>query len=105
MRRAAFKMKLFPGKKDDYIKRHDKIWPELIKLLKDNGISDYTIFLDEETNVLFAVQKVDENAGSSQDHGNNPIVQKWWAQNIDLMETNPDNSPISIPLTELFHME
>jgi L-rhamnose mutarotase len=105
MKRVAFKMKLFPGKKAEYIKRHDEIWPELRQLLKDNGISDYTIFLDEETNVLFAVQKVDENARSSQDLGNNPIVKKWWAQNIDIMETNPDNSPISIPLTELFHMD
>ncbi|MBL7112001.1 MAG: L-rhamnose mutarotase [Bacteroidales bacterium] len=105
MKRVAFKMKLFPGKKDDYIKRHDEIWPELKQLLKDNGISDYTIFLDEETNILFAVQKVDENSGSSQDLGNNPIVKKWWAQNIDIMETNPDNSPVSMPLTEVFYME
>jgi L-rhamnose mutarotase len=105
MKKVAFKMKLFPGKKDEYIRRHEEIWPELMQLLKDNGISDYSIYLDEETNILFAVQMVDESAMSSQDLGQNPIVQKWWEQNVDIMETNPDNSPVSIPLTEVFHMD
>jgi L-rhamnose mutarotase len=104
MRKVAFKMKLFPGKKEEYIRRHDEIWPELKQLLKENGISDYTIFLDEETNILFAMQKVDENV-SSQDLGHNPVVQKWWDHNVDIMETNPDNSPVTIPLTEVFHMD
>jgi L-rhamnose mutarotase len=105
MIKVAFKMKLFPGKKEEYIRRHDEIWPELKKLLKDNGISDYTIFLDEETNTLFAVQRVDETSMSSQDLGHNPVVQKWWAQNIDIMETNDDNSPVTVQLTEVFHMD
>lgn len=58
MQKVAFKMKLKPGFEQEYQKRHDEIWPELAQLLKDNGISDYTIFLDEETNTLFAVQKL-----------------------------------------------
>jgi L-rhamnose mutarotase len=37
--------------------------------------------------------------------GDNPIVQKWWAYMADIMETNPDNSPVSIPLPECFYME
>lgn len=105
MKRVAFKMKLFPGMKDEYIRRHDEIWPELKQLLKDNGIYDYSIFLDEETNTLFGVQKIDESDMGSQDLGHNPIVQKWWDKNIDIMETNPDHSPVSIPLTEVFHLE
>ena len=104
MRKVAFKMKLFPDKREEYIRRHHEIWPELIQLLKENGISDYTIFLDEETSILFAVQRVDENT-TSQDLGKNPIVQGWWAQNVDIMETNPDNSPVTIPLEEVFHMD
>ena len=104
MRKVAFKMKLFPDKKEEYIRRHNEIWPELIQLLKENGVSDYTIFLDEETSILFAVQKVDEYT-TSQDLGDNPIVQGWWAQNVDIMETNPDNSPVTIPLEEVFHMD
>jgi len=101
--KVAFKMKLKPGFEQEYKKRHDEIWPELATLLKDNGISDYTIFLDEETHTLFAVQKL---AGqSSQDLGQTEIVQKWWAYMADLMETNPDNSPVSIPLKEVFHLD
>jgi L-rhamnose mutarotase len=100
--KVAFKMKLKPGKKADYIKRHDQIWPELSTLLKANGVSDYTIFLDEETNVLFAVQQ--QNGQSSQDLGNVEIVQKWWAYMADIMETNADNSPISSSLQKVFHL-
>lgn len=97
-------MKLKPGFKEEYKKRHDEIWPELKTLLNENGISDYTIFLDEETNILFAVQQQDGNK-SSQDLGQTEIVQKWWAYMADIMESNPDNSPVSKPLTEVFHMD
>ncbi|WP_114781785.1 L-rhamnose mutarotase [Botryobacter ruber] len=102
MQRFAFKMKLKPGAEAEYKKRHDKIWPELARLLKDAGISDYAIFLDEETNTLFAVQK--QTGASSQDLGSTEIVQKWWAYMADIMETNPDNSPVSVPLKEVFYL-
>lgn len=103
MERFAFKMKLKPGCEAEYKKRHDEIWPELSKLLKEAGISDYAIFLDEETNTLFAVQK--QSGQSSQDLGKTEIVQKWWAHMADIMETNPDNSPVSIPLKEVFYLK
>lgn len=96
-------MKLKPGAKAEYKKRHDEIWPELSALLKENGVSDYSIFLDEETNILFAVQQQDGQ--SSQDLGSTEIVQKWWAYMADLMETNADNSPVSKPLEQVFHLD
>jgi len=104
MEKTAFKMMLKPGCRDEYIRRHNEIWPELKALLKEAGISDYSIYLDEETNILFAVQKVDGKS-NSQDLGNNPVVQKWWKYMADIMETNPDFSPVSIPLKKVFHME
>ncbi|KAA8486678.1 L-rhamnose mutarotase [Arcticibacter tournemirensis] len=104
MSKIAFKMKLNAGFKEEYKQRHSEIWPELRDLLKRKGISDYTIFLDEETNILFAVQK-QEGATSSQDLSDDTVVKKWWAYMADIMETNPDNSPVSIPLTEVFHMD
>jgi L-rhamnose mutarotase len=102
--KAAFKMRLKPGFKEEYRKRHDEIWPELKQLLKESGVSDYTIFLDEETNTLFAVQ---QQAGgqSSQDLGSLAIVQRWWAYMADIMETNEDHSPVTTPLVEVFHMD
>lgn len=104
MQRLAFKMYLNEGQKQEYKKRHDAIWPELKKLLKDAGVSEYSIFLDEETNSLFAFQKVSGEAGS-QDLGQTEIVQKWWAYMKDVMKANSDNSPVSVPLEELFYME
>ena len=104
MTRAAFKMFLKPGFEAEYEKRHATIWPELKKLLKDSGVYDYSIFWDKETNILFAVQKLSGEQGS-QDLGSTEIVQKWWTYMADIMETNPDNSPVSIPLPELFYME
>ena len=71
--------------------------------MKANGVSDYSIFWDKETNVLYAVQKND--GAGSQDMGDNEIVKKWWDYMADIMEVNPDNSPVSIPLEEVFYME
>jgi L-rhamnose mutarotase len=104
MKRLAFKMKLKPGFAAEYEKRHNQIWPELKKLLYDSGVRDYSIYLDKETNILFAVQKVVGDSGS-QDLGQTEIVKKWWKYMADIMETNPDNSPVSIPLQEVFHID
>jgi L-rhamnose mutarotase len=103
-KRFGFKMKMVPGFREEYIKRHSEIWPELVSLIKKEGIGNYSIFLDEETDSLFAYQ---EQAGenSSQDLGNTEIVQKWWKYMSDIMETNPDNSPVTIPLEQVFYME
>ncbi len=103
-RRSAFKMKLKPGCAAEYKKRHDEIWPELAALIRESGVSDYSIFLDEETDILFACQKV-SGAGGSQSLGGTEIVKRWWAFMADLMETNPDSSPVNIPLKEVFHLE
>ena len=104
MQRLAFKMKLNKGQKELYKKRHDELWPELKALLKANGVSEYSIFLDEETSTLFAFQKVSDEGGS-QDLANNEIVKKWWNFMADIMEVNPDNSPVSIALEEVFYLE
>ena len=104
MKRLAFKMKLKPGAKQAYVKRHHQIWPELKKVLKDAGISEYSIFLDEETNTLFAFQKI-SGKGGSQDLASYSIVKKWWDFMADAMETNSDNSPISRTLEEVFYMD
>ena len=104
MIRNAFKMKLKPGFEDEYKKRHDKIWPELSVKLKEAGIFDYSIFLDEETLTLFAVQKLADN-NTSDKLPDSTIVQKWWDYMADIMECNSDNSPVTIPLKEVFYME
>jgi len=97
-------MKLKPGCREEYKKRHNEIWPELEQLIRESGVFDYAIYLDRETNMLFASQK-QSGEESSQDLGSNPIVQKWWAYMADIMETNPDNSPVSVPLEEVFYMQ
>ncbi len=104
MQRVAFKMKLNKGQKEAYTKRHNKLWPELKKLLKEVGVSEYSIFFDDETNTLFAFQKV-SGSGGSQDLSSNEIVKKWWNFMADIMEVNLDNSPVSVPLEEVFFMK
>ena len=97
-------MKLKPGCQEEYRRRHAQVWPEILQLLKETGVSDYSIFLDEETDILFAVQKV-SGESNSQQLGHVEVQQRWWSYMADIMETNPDNSPVSIPLPELFYME
>ncbi|MDN5287249.1 MAG: rhaM [Mucilaginibacter sp.] len=103
MHRLAFKMKLFRGYEVEYKKRHDEIWPELSALLKEAGISDYVIFLDEETNTLFSVLKAADKA-LLDSLPTKALMQKWWAYMKDIMESNADNSPVSTPLKEVFYL-
>ena len=103
MEKFAFRMQLNPGCRAEYQKRHDAIWPELVALLRDAGVSDYSIHLDEDTGVLFGV------LWRSDDHGmdalpDHPVMKRWWAHMADIMATNPDNSPVAVPLTTVFHM-
>ena len=92
MKRFAFKMYLKPGCEKEYEKRHAAIWPELVKMIKDGGI-------------LFGYQEC-EGEGNSQDTENvDPITQKWWDMMADIMEVNPDNSPVTVPIQEVFHLD
>lgn len=102
--RLAFIMKLLSNQKAEYKKRHDEIWPELSALLKSTGISDYSIFLDENRNTLFGVLKAEDQTVLN-NLPTNPIMQKWWKYMSDIMETNPDNSPKTIPLEEVFYLQ
>ena len=103
MEKYAFKMKLNPGMAGEYRRRHDEIWPELVELLKDAGISDYSIHLDEETNVLFGVlwRKRDHRMAALPQH---PVMRRWWEHMRDIMETKPDGEPVATPLTLMFYM-
>lgn len=104
MIRNAFKMKLKPGFELEYKKRHDEIWPELAEELTKAGVSDYSIYLDEETLTLFAFQRLADDHTSAH-LPQTDIVKKWWSWMAGIMETNPDNSPVAISLKEVFHQD
>ena len=97
-------MKLKPGCAGEYKKRHDEIWPELKEELTKAGIYDYSIYLDEKTLTLFAFQKLSDD-NTADELPNNPVVREWWDYMADIMEYNPDNTPVAIGLKEVFHME
>ena len=103
MARVAFKMQLLKGFEAEYKTRHDELWPELQQLLKAAGIREYSIFLDETNNNLFGVFSV-EKIELVDNLRNHPIMQKWWLYMKDIMESNPDNSPLSISLKEVFYL-
>ncbi|MGE6781070.1 L-rhamnose mutarotase [Ensifer adhaerens] len=104
MEKYAFRMRLNPGMAAEYKARHDAIWPELATLLKEAGVSDYSIHLDEETNLLFGVLwRTDDHRMA--DLPSHPIMQKWWAHMADIMETRGDNEPVAVALTTVFHMD
>lgn len=102
--RNAFTMKLKSGFETEYKIRHEQIWPELTALLSESGIQDYSIFLDEQTGVLFGVQKLSLEFDRSE-LSSHPLMRKWWDFMADIMETNPDNSPKTNSLKEVFHLD
>ena len=104
MEKVAFSMQLKPGVAAEYERRHAEIWPELLAALQAAGVRDYSIYHDPASGVLFAVQQrlpghtVAELPATA-------VVQRWWAYMADLMEINPDNSPVVKPLACVFHMD
>jgi L-rhamnose mutarotase len=104
METIAFRMVLNKGQRAEYERRHDEIWPDLVALLKSAGVSDYSIWLDEESNHLFGILKRPE------DHGmdalpREAVMRKWWDYMADVMAVEADNTPVQVPLTRVFHMD
>lgn len=103
MQKYAFRMRLNPGMEAEYRKRHDAIWPELVALLKQAGIEDYSIHLDPQTHLLFGVLWRREDHGMD-DLPGHPVMRRWWAHMADVMETGPGNEPVVVPLVPMFHL-
>jgi L-rhamnose mutarotase len=104
MERYAFKMFLKPGMEAEYKRRHDEIWPELVDLLHAVGISEYSIYLDPDTNTLFGVLLRRQNHGMENlpDH---PVMQRWRVYMADIMRTNDRGEPVAIPLESVFYLK
>ena len=103
METIAFRMTLKPGQRDEYERRHRDLWPELAEALRNAGIRDYWIFLDEPSGHLFATLK--REPGHTMDAlPDLPIMRKWWDNMADLMDTNPDRSPVQTALVPVFHL-
>ena len=103
MEQIAFRMQLKPGNAAEYQRRHDAIWPELADLLHASGVRDYSIFLDEATGALFGVlRRADSHAMDALPQ--HPVMRRWWDYMADLMETQADASPVSVPLTPVFYL-
>ena len=102
--RKGFKMKLYEGMAVEYEKRHNALWPEMKEMIHEYGGKNYTIFLDKETNILYGYIEIEDKAkwNASADTA---ICRKWWDFMADIMDTNPDNSPVSIDLYEVFHLD
>lgn len=103
MEQIGFRMQLNSGQAEEYQRRHDEIWPELVDLLKTAGVSDYSIFFHEKTNSLFAVlQRTDNHTMDRLPL--EPVMQKWWAYMADVMATDEKNEPVVEPLERVFYM-
>ena len=103
MEKYAFRMRLNPGCEAEYRRRHDEIWPELVTLLKEAGVSDYSIHLDRETNILFGVLwRTDTHTMNALPE--TEVMRRWWAHMADIMETEEDNKPVVTDLVPVFHM-
>ncbi len=104
MKRQAFKMKLKAGFEEEYEKRHTEVWPEVEKELKKAGLYDYSIFFDPETNILIEVQKLTDDH-SFDELPRTEIMRKWDEFMADILESNPDNSPVITELKEVYRLD
>ena len=100
----GFKMKLFEGQAEEYEKRHNELWPEMIEMIHEHGGKNYTIFWDKETDILFGYLEIEDEEKWSKS-ADTAINRKWWDFMAPVMETNPDNSPVCIDLKNVFHLD
>lgn len=104
MIRKSFKMQLYEGMAEEYERRHNQLWPEMKDMIHEYGGHNYSIFLDKETNVLYGYIEIEEEERWAKS-ADTPINRKWWDFMADIMDTNPDNSPVSIDLSPVFHLD
>ncbi len=104
MLKKGFVMQINPDCYDEYKKRHDAIFPELVAELKAHGAHHYSIFLDKARNLLFAYVELEDEARWNA-IAKTTACQRWWAFMCDIMPSNPDNSPISVELEQVFYLE
>ncbi|MCI0338567.1 MAG: L-rhamnose mutarotase [Acidobacteria bacterium] len=104
MIRKAFLMTLKPGHQEEYERRHNPIWPELQDVLKKHGVNNYSIFLDRQTDRLFAYAEI-ESVEMWRQIAQTDVCQRWWARMKDLMYTDENNSPVAIEMDEVFHLD
>lgn len=105
MKRFAFKMFLKPGCEAEYEKRHAELWPELKKRIADSGVKNYSIYWDRDTNILFGYQEVEGDSNSQDAGAADEITRRWWDFMAGIMVVNPDNSPVTVTVKEVFHLD
>lgn len=103
MIRKAFVMQVNPDAHTEYQRRHSPIWPELEAELKAHGAHRYSIFLDEKRNLLFGFVEVESEARWNA-IAETDVCQRWWKHMGDVMPSNPDCSPASDDLREVFYL-
>ena len=101
--RLAFRMRLLPGNEEEYKRRHDKIWPEMVEMLHNYGASNYSIYLDYKTDDLFGYVEI-ADIDKWNESSKNEINQKWQDHMCDIMETESNNFAKCEVLTEVFHL-
>jgi L-rhamnose mutarotase len=104
MIRKCFVMQVNRGVEEEYRRRHDPIWKELEETLHAHGVHNYSIFLHPETRQLFAYAEIEEEARWNA-IAQTPVCRRWWDHMADIMQVNADNSPCSVELREMFHLE
>ncbi len=103
MIRKAFIMSVNPGQAAEYERRHRPIWDELAAVLKQHGAHNYSIFHDPATNQLFGYVEIEDQARWDA-VAQTEVCQRWWKFMGDVMPSNPDNSPVSREIREVFHL-
>ncbi|GAB1487858.1 L-rhamnose mutarotase [Opitutaceae bacterium] len=103
MTRKAFVMHVNAGREQAYAVRHNLIFANLEAVLKSHGVHNASIFLAPPTWTLFAYVEVEDEARWAA-IAQTEECKRWWAFMKDVMPTNPDNSPVSKELREVFHL-
>jgi L-rhamnose mutarotase len=103
MIRKAFRMSVHPGCESEYERRHNPIWKELEQVLVRHGVRTYSIFLDPDTRDLFAYAEI-ESEERWQAIAATDVCRRWWSHMREIMPSSADDSPVSRPLAEVFHL-
>ncbi|MCQ6560693.1 L-rhamnose mutarotase [Paenibacillus mendelii] len=102
MARHFFKMACKPGCEQEYVKRHEAVFPDLLASLKRVGVSHYSIFM--KGTELYAYMVVDDYDKAMAELGNDPANQRWQVSMYDLMETDENGVIVEVIDNEVFYL-
>ena len=106
MTRICFQLQVKLERLDEYVTKHEAVWPEMLQAIADAGRRNYSLFLRDD-GLLIGYYETDDDAESARRLAADPRTAAWEAEAARFFEALPGTRPDqgAPQLREVFHLE